>query len=152
MEYSCELYDGPAQPVVSIRTWASDKELPRILSQSFAAVVRFLAEKGEQPAGPAFIAYYKFDMQNLEFEAGFPVADKLEGRGAIRAGEIPGGKQASCLYVGPYKAMTPAYVALTAWVKASGYEPTGVAYEMYLNDPQTTPPEKLQTRIIFPLK
>jgi len=27
-----------------------------------------------------------------------------------------------------------------------------VAYEFYLNDPQTTPPSELQTQVVFPLK
>jgi effector-binding domain-containing protein len=56
------------------------------------------------------------------------------------------------LYIGPYDAMAPAYEALTEFVKASGHEPTGVAYEMYLNDPSQTPGEQPQTLIMLPLK
>jgi effector-binding domain-containing protein len=32
-----------------------------------------------------------------------------------------------------------------------GYTATGVAYEIYLNEPSDTPPEKLKTQIAFPL-
>ena len=152
MDYQCELQKAAPQPAVSIRTWASVQELPKVLGQSFAAVAQYLAEKGEQPAGPVFVAYYNMDMQNLDIEAGFPVARELEGRGAIRSSEIPGGDLASCVFTGPYSDMVPAYEALKTWVEGQGREPTGVSYEIYLNDPQTTPQQELQTRIIFPLK
>jgi effector-binding domain-containing protein len=66
--------------------------------------------------------------------------------------EIPGGKLAQCLYIGPYNKIEPAYNALTEWVKENGYEATGVAYEFYLNDPGEVAPEELLTQIVFPLK
>jgi effector-binding domain-containing protein len=92
------------------------------------------------------------DMQDLDVEIGFPVARELPGRGDIRAGEIAGGKAATCLYTGPYEDIGQPYEALSQWMEENGYEPTGVAYEMYLNDPQETPPEELQTQIMFPLR
>lgn len=92
------------------------------------------------------------DMQNLDVEIGFPVSKKLPGKDDIQAGEIPGGKAATCLYVGPYGEIEPAYNALLEWVKDNGYEASGVAYEMYLNDPQQSPPQELQTQVVFPLK
>ena len=48
--------------------------------------------------------------------------------------------------------VSPAYEALSAWIEENGYEPTGVAYEFYLNDPGEVPPEELMTQISFPLK
>jgi effector-binding domain-containing protein len=98
------------------------------------------------------VAYYNMDMQNLDIEIGFPVPEKLEGQGAVRASRIPGGRLAACTYTGPYQDMAPAYDALARMVREQGLKATGVAYEIYLNDPQTTPPGELQTRILFPLK
>ena len=83
-------------------------------------------------------------------EFGFPVARPLPGQDEIKAGEIPEGRVAACLYTGPYSEMEPAYDALAKWVEDNGYETTGVTYELYLNDPRQTPPA--QTQIIFPLK
>ena len=40
---------------------------------------------------------------------------------------------------------------LIAFVEQEGPRPTGVAYEFYLNDPQTTPSAELQTRLVFPV-
>ena len=98
------------------------------------------------------MAYYNMDMQDLDIEIGFPVSRVLPDKAEVQTSEIPAGKHATCLYTGPYEGLPPAYEALTAWIQAHGYEPTGVAYEHYLNDPATTLPEALQTQIAFPLK
>jgi effector-binding domain-containing protein len=111
-----------------------------------------MAELGEQCAGPPYAAYYNEDMENLDVEIGCPVARELPGRGEIRAGEIPGGKVATCLHIGSYSDIGPAYVALSQWMEENDHAPAGAAYEFYLNDPDETPPEELQTQIMFPLR
>ncbi len=70
----------------------------------------------------------------------------------IQAGEIPGGKAVTCMHIGPYDQVGGAYEAVQKWVEANSYIPVGVAYEFYLNDPQTTPPSELQTQVVFPLQ
>jgi effector-binding domain-containing protein len=115
-------------------------------------MAQYLGELGEQPVGPPFVAYFNEDMADLDIEIGFPVARELPGRGGVQPSEIPGGKVATCLHVGPYGEIEPAYEALTEFVAESGHEATGICYEVYLNDPQETPPEALQTQILFPLK
>jgi len=107
---------------------------------------------GVQPSGAPFVAYYNMDMEDLDMEIGFPFEQKLIGMGDVLAGEIPGGKAATCLHVGPYDQLGAAYEALHKWMQASGHVPTGVAYEFYLNDPQATPPTELQTQLVFPLR
>ena len=151
MSIECALLDRPAQPVLSIRTRVAVQGLPAQMGQAFGAVAQYLGQLGQPPAGAPFAAYYNMDMQNLDVELGFPVAAPLPGKGNIQAGEIPGGKAAACLFTGPYDQLKTAYDALTAWVQARGYQTTGVAYEVYLNDPQTVPPAALQTQIVFPL-
>ena len=91
-------------------------------------------------------------MQNLDIEIGIPVSNKLSNKDEIKASEIPPGKFASCLYIGPYNEISPAYEMLTKYIEDKGYESTGIAYELYLNDPSEVPPEQLQTHILFPLK
>jgi effector-binding domain-containing protein len=152
MSYQCEIKQQPAQPALSIRTRTPVQDLNQALGRVYGAIAQYLGEMGAQPAGPPFVAYYNMDMQDLDVEVGFPVAGKLPGRGDIQATEIPGGELATCLYVGPYGEVGPAYDALSEWIKDNGREPTGVAYEVYLNDPSQTPPPQLQTQIMFPLK
>ena len=152
MDYNCNLTQKEAQPVLSIRSRSAVQGMPELMGRCFGAVAQYLGELGEAPAGMPFAAFYNMDMNDLDVEIGFPVGRALPGRGEIQASEIPGGWQATLLFVGPYDAMVPAYDALNEYVKASGHEPTGVVYEMYLNDPSQTPGELPQTLIMFPLK
>ncbi len=151
MEYQCELKEQAAQPALSVRTHAAVQDLPSLFGKTYGAIMQYLAELGEQPAGMPFTAYYSMDMQNLDVEIGFPVARPLAGKGEIQASEFPGGKLASAMHVGPYDQLGAAYEALGQWVKAQGYEATGVTYELYYSEPET-PPQEIRTEIIFPLK
>jgi effector-binding domain-containing protein len=148
----CEAIHQPMQPVLSIRTRTSVDQLPDLVGQSYAAIMQYLQEAGGAPSGVPFAAYFNMDMQDLDVELGFPVAQALPGQGQIQPGAIPAGMVATCLYTGPYPQMGAAYEAITQWIKDHGYEPSGVSYEYYLNSPADCPPEELQTRIAFPLK
>jgi len=150
MSYQCEVKEQPAQKTLSIRTRAAVQDLPQLLEEGFGVIAQYLGELGEQPIGPPFAAYYNMDMDNLDVEFGFPVARPLPGTNEIKASDIQGGRVATCLYIGPYSDIEPAYNALIKWMEDNGYESTGVAYELYLNDPRQTPPA--QTQIILPLK
>lgn len=152
LSYPCEVKEQAAQPTLTIRTRTSVQNLPQALGQAYGAIAQYLGELGQPLAGPPFTAYFNMDMQNLDVEIGFPVAKPLPARDNIQASEIPGGKVATCLYTGPYSDIALAYTALSKWMTEHGYEATGVAYEMYLNDPQQTPPQELKTQILFPLK
>lgn len=152
MSYQCEVKEQSAQPTLAIRTRAAVQDLGQVLGACYGTIAQYLGELGQHPAGPPFTAYYNEDMQDLDVEIGFPVARELPGRGEIQAGEIPGGQLATCLHTGSYSDIEAAYEALGQWMAENGYEPSGAAYEMYLNDPEDVPPEELQTLIMFPLQ
>jgi effector-binding domain-containing protein len=152
MDFQCEIKEQDPQPTLSIRACTPVDGLPQLLGESYGKVAGYLAELGQGPAGAPFAAYYNMDMQDLDVEIGFPVMKPLVGKDDIQASQVPGGKLGYALHTGPYGEIAPAYDALTEYVKEQGCEPTGVAYEFYLNDPDETPQEKLQTQIVFPLK
>ncbi len=151
MTYQCEVREQPIQPALSIRSRISVQDLPREIGRALKAITTHLTNLGEKPAGASFVAYYNMDMQDLDVEIGFPISKQLMGKGEIQSSELPG-KVATCLFVGPYNEIRPAYDALTEWTEQQGYEPTGIAYEIYFDDPSQTPPEELKTQIMFPLK
>jgi effector-binding domain-containing protein len=152
MDFQCEIKEQGAQPTLYIRARTPIDGLPKLLGESYGKIAGYLGELGEGPAGAPFAAYYNMDMQDLDVEIGFPVLKTIPGKDDIQASQVPGGKLGYALHTGRYGDIAPAYDALTQFVKEQGYEPTGVAYEFYLNDPDETPPENLQTQIVFPLK
>jgi len=116
--------------------------------------MQYLNSIGVRVADPAYAyaAYYNMDMEDLDVEVGFPVDGQVEGSGKIMAGEIPAGRFATVVHTGPYEEMEPTYERLNAWIRQNQHEPAGVVYEMYLNGPDDTLPNELQTRILMPLK
>ena len=152
MSHICEVEEKKVQHALSIRKIASAQNLPQALGEAYMRIMQYIGELGENPVGAPYTAYFNMDMQNLDIEIGFPVTKKLPEKGDIRPSEIPAGKYASCIHTGPYSEIEPAYNILTKWVDDNGYEPSGIAYEFYLNDPNKTPPNKLQTKIQFLLK
>jgi effector-binding domain-containing protein len=152
MSYKCEVIDRPTQLALTIRTHAAVQDLPAVLGQAYGAIGQYLSQIGQMAAGAPFVAYYNMDMQNLDIEIGYPVAQKLPGQGNIQPSMTVGGKAAACLHIGPYDKIQLAYEALMQWMQAQGYEGSGVCYEVYLNDPAQTPPEALQTQVVFLLK
>lgn len=152
MNYKYELLDLPAQPVISIRTRTNAADLKEILGSLYMSIIQYMDEIGEQPSGPPFVVYYNMDMNDLDIEAGFPVSRTLSDRGQIKMGNIPAGRQVSCVHTGPYSTMEPAYYGLMKYAEDNGYTLLGISYEFYLNDPNITSENELQTKINFPLK
>jgi effector-binding domain-containing protein len=151
MSFTCEYQELPAQPTLAVRVKTRVEELPQVFGEWYSAIIGYLDELGETPSGAPFAVYYNLDMQDLEVGIGFPVARSLPGKGEIVPGEIPAGKYAACLYTGPYSELGTAYDGLNQWVTEQGYTASGLAYEIYLDDPLKTPPQELKTQLLFPL-
>jgi len=148
----CKLSQREPQATLAIRTRAPVQALPLVIGEAYAAIAQYLQELGEPMTGAPYAAYFNMDMQDLDIELGFPTAKALPEKDNIHPSEIPGGKFATCVHVGPYGDVEPTYNTLFEWMKSHTYQWSGVAYEFYLNDPDETPPEKLQTQIFLPVK
>jgi effector-binding domain-containing protein len=111
-----------------------------------------LGRQGLEPSGPPFVIYRNMDMQDLDIEAGVPVADGFRTDGHVVSSEIPAGRVATCLYTGPYDRIGEAYDGLMSWMEEHSVTGSGPSYEFYLNDPADTPPEQLQTDIRIPIQ
>ncbi len=152
MSYKCELRVQVPKATMTVRIRTPVSQLPQVLGKAFGEIAAYIGTLGEQPAGPPFVVYHNMDMQDLDIEIGFPVNKPLPAQGKLQPGALPEGKAATCRYTGPYEEVGTAYEALSKWVDENGYEITGLTIESYLNDPQTTAPDQLQTQIAQPLK
>jgi effector-binding domain-containing protein len=152
MEYQIEVRKEQTRPTLSVRTRTPIAKMRETVGMAYGMIAQHMASLGEQPAGPPFVIYYNMDMNDLDVEIGFPTSKSLKGTDTIKPGTLPAGESATCIYTGPYTGLRDAYDALSRWINAHHLVPTGISIEMYLNDPQTTPPDKLQTQIAYPLK
>ena len=62
------------------------------------------------------------------------------------------GHSAQILHVGPYGAEGPTLERLHAAIAGAGLRPRGVHHEVYVSDPNRTPPERLKTIIRQPVE
>jgi effector-binding domain-containing protein len=147
-----EVRNTQERPTLAVRTSTPVEKLSEVMGSCYCEIMQVIESAGAQPAGPPFAMYYNMDMSNLDVEIGFPVIEKTEGRGRVKAGKLPGGRAVVTVHVGPYDKIGDAYNQLTAYVKEQGLETESFCYELYLNDPGETKPEDLKTEIYFPVK
>ena len=82
----------------------------------------------------------------VRYDAAVTVNRPVEPEGEIGVMEIPGGRFAVAVHLGPYSELGKAYQRLYGgWLPGSGYRLRDVpAFEQYLNSPNQTPPAELQ--------
>ncbi len=125
------------------------------LAESIGAAFRTLMEHGAATGarwvGPPFILYPEDCAGEFEIAVCMPVAPGVEGEGEVSLEKVPGGRVVSTVHVGPYESICEAYEALQRWIADNGRRPAGGMREVYLDDPDSTPSEKLRTEIDWSL-
>lgn len=92
--------------------------------------------------------------EKLRYDACITLADDIEAQGDVGIQIISGGDYAVTTHTGPYTNLSETYARLCGqWAPSSGRElRSAPCFEVYLNDPDKTPPEKLLTEIYLPLE
>jgi effector-binding domain-containing protein len=158
-----EITERSAQPYVAIRADVTMEDLGG-LADRFGEVFGWLAERGAAPAGPPFFRYNVIDMARLlNVEAGVPLAASIEGDDQVIAGELPAGRYATAIHVGPYDGLIGAVEALLTWAQAEDLawdaspaddgEHWGCRLEIYRTNPAEVPdPARWETELAFRLR
>jgi effector-binding domain-containing protein len=151
MDYEIEVVELEPQPAVAIRATTTAKELGSVMPGLYPEVFAYLEKKGVKPAGPSFGIYHEFEEDRVDFHAGFPVSEPVEGEGRIEAIEIPGGRAAVTTHVGPYTTISEAYEVLDAFVHGQGQDHGDAPREVYEVGPGDEPDSaKWRTQVVYP--
>jgi effector-binding domain-containing protein len=67
----------------------------------------------------------------LTIEAGIEVAGPFEPSGRVVPSQLPGGRVARAVHVGPYHRMAETHEPLTAWCRENGHALAGPSWEVY---------------------
>jgi AraC family transcriptional regulator len=108
---------------------------------------------------PAMVALYHDDPMStpedqLTSDAGVTVPDNARLPKGLIEEEVPAGTYASTVFVGPYEQLDGAWKQFMGeWLPNSGkrLRADAPSYELYLNDPTTTPKNELRTEIRIPV-
>jgi AraC family transcriptional regulator len=92
--------------------------------------------------------------EKLRYDACLTVSQPVQPEGEVGVMTIGGGRYATTVHRGPFEGLTQTYAELCGqWVPQNGHEiRSAPCFEIYLNDPKTTPPEELLTEIYVPVE
>jgi effector-binding domain-containing protein len=117
-------------------------------------LVTYAGPKGIMRSMP-FGIYYddptKVPADSLRWDICVPVAADTQTEAPFEVRTLPAMFAAEVVCTGPYEGTAVCYAALMEWVGKNGYVISGPCQEHWLGDPMTMPPEKLESRIIFPV-
>lgn len=109
--------------------------------------------------GAAMVALYHDDPETtppdqLRSDAGLVVGHTAAIPTGLVEQRLPAGRYACTVHVGPYERLGDVWLRfLGEWLPASGHRlGSGPSFELYLNDPTTTPKSELRTELCAPLE
>lgn len=137
--------------------YVSHKGPYEALPEVFQKVMGWIQEERLQMAGPPMGVYYndpgKVAPEELLWEVQWPIVPKegKEGKGEVKVKTTEPMEVAFTLHRGPYDQVGITYDRLEKWIEENDYLISGPARSIYLNDPNSIPPESLKTEIQFPV-
>ncbi len=153
MPYDVNVTEAAPQMVAANRVHTSLSRIGNDIGAGFGSLMQALGREGMAPAGPPLIVYHDVidDTTDGDIEICVPIGGAMSDGAEVYGRELEGGTMATTVHHGPYQQIAPAYHTLTAWISEHGHDVAGPPREIYLNDPQTVPPEELLTRVEFPI-
>ncbi len=142
-----QFVDLQEQHVAVVRAHVTVDEMPGFLGGAFSEVINVLDKQGLHPTGAPFGRYSVPEAGAFDAEVGFPCNDVVKPEGRVEAGELPGGRAARSMHIGPYGDVGAAYEAAVDWLTEEGYVVEGHPWECYLDGPEVAEP---RTEVFIP--
>ncbi len=137
-----------AQPVVGIRMEMQKTEIGDKIGQALGEMMPAL---GPKMAGAPLALYHTWENDRGEVEVAVPVQPGVEGNERMQLHDLPGGRAVVMTHIGPYDNLQQSWDAITAWMKEHEVAARAAPWEQYVSDCSVVPPEKLETRIVWPI-
>ena len=126
------------------------------ISEAFKILVAWLIQRQATVEGPPFGIFYNSpedtEPENLDWEIGFPISGEVEGNETVSVRLMPEKLSITALHRGSYEKINETYQKIYQYASSNNYTPEGPIIEMYLSDPAKTPPDKLLTKIVVPVR
>ena len=111
-----------------------------------------MAAAGDRAAGPPLARWHAWQDDRGTMELAVPVRGGAKGSGRVEKGTLPGGRAVVATHVGPYTGLADAWRRVREWIREKGLEGRDAPWEVYLSDCREVPAERLQTRIVWPVR
>ena len=141
------------QPLLSISGSADMESMSEVIPNLFMKLGTYMGENKIQPLGSPVTIWKSWSDSISEMTVGFPVNEKVEGKGEIKVIQSYGGKALSIIHKGAYADQHKTWQLLMDNIKKMGLEAAGSPWEVYLTDPQTEKDtSKWLTKMYQPVK
>lgn len=127
--------------------------ISKAMGKAFEDVMEFIQSHAMALTGPALSVYYTFDPDTVEFRAGFFVSaeDANKAQGEIKAATTPAGRVINFIHTGPYTELGDSYQTMMGWMQDQGLALGAPTWEVYIDDPDSVPQDRLRTDIFVAL-
>ena len=147
-----ELVELVPRPAAVVRATMAVSELPSFFGRALGAVAAAAAGQGLELLGEPFAFYPGAPTDVVEVAAGFHVSSAVEPADDVVPLELPGGRAATTVHVGPYESMHKTYAEMHVWMAKQGITQADHMWEVYLSDQSTEPdPSTWRTQIFWPV-
>lgn len=155
-EMKVEIREIPEQAALAVRKTGAYSEAA---AKAWQTLCSYAGPKGLMGPKTKFIGISHDDPDqvaagDLRYDACITLSRDDQGRGEVKRVTIGGGRYAVTVHEGPFEGLKKTYDGIYRdWLPASGEKLRDAAcLEIYLNDPDTTPPADLRTEICMPLE
>lgn len=153
MGLECEVLEVARQPMIAIRVVTRPAEIDTLVAQILSLLGNHLERQGVRPNGPPFARHYEFREEHVELEAGFPLAEPVDGEGKLMAGELPAGRVVRCWHCGSHDTLARSYDHLARWALKHGHTPIAAPWEVYWHGPRESDASTAyRTEILWPVR
>ncbi len=125
------------------------------LGEAYGEVMAFLGQRRLSQVGPPLAVTNHWDASGYGFDAGIPVSAPTEMQipedSVVKIGKIEPGLAVRAIHRGPYDGIAATGEKLEAYLAVQGFEAAGRSWDVFVNDPGSTPPESLETHLYIPL-
>jgi effector-binding domain-containing protein len=147
-----ELHDVAAHDTAVIRVSTTVDGLKTEIGDALHEIELLTRRAGVGVSGPPFVRYLDWTDRHLVAEIGMPVARPMPAAGRVEPSELPGGRVASVIHLGPYETIATTYQLMTARLEELGLRATGPMWEIYWTDPDRfVQPETWRTEVVYPV-
>lgn len=153
--FAAEEVQLTAQPILVVsKTSAPDTpSVTRAYDEAYAEITAFMKKHKLNQAGPPLGIDGPMSATSMEFQPGLPVdRGGVASEGNVQSMQSYAGRALKTTHVGSFDDLGKTYERFAAYIAAQAYTPAGATFAWYLDDPDSTPPEKLRTEIYWPVK
>jgi effector-binding domain-containing protein len=149
-----ETITAQAQPMLFVTRTApvDSRSIGKAMEEAFQTLGAFVGRNRVEVTGPPIAVYRDHTPSSITMDVGMPVATPSlrVASGDIHAGNSPGGAAFRAVHIGPYDRLRDTYALIDAELKRRRRPMPPMSWEVYVDDPMTTPPDALRTEIYLP--